>query len=106
MPYVEDGPDGPHWTDQERRQFRVWSTASARSAASLSPAVNYRVDMMAETGLYEDGKKGMRRPADPHLRIKDMDRDGVDAEVIFGILGAASPAQRPRGGQRDAAHLQ
>ena len=45
---------------------------------------------MAETGLYEDGTKGIRRVSDPHLRIKDMDRDGVDAEVIYGILGAAS----------------
>ncbi|HUA55532.1 MAG TPA: amidohydrolase family protein, partial [Candidatus Sulfotelmatobacter sp.] len=41
-------------------------------------------------GLYEDGKKDVRRVSDPHLRIKDMDRDGVDAEVIYGILGAAS----------------
>jgi predicted TIM-barrel fold metal-dependent hydrolase len=45
---------------------------------------------MAETGMYEDGKRDIRRCSDPHLRIKDMDRDGVDAEVIYGILGAAS----------------
>ena len=45
---------------------------------------------MAETGLYEDGKKGVRRPGEPDQRIKDMDRDGVDAEIIFGILGVAS----------------
>jgi predicted TIM-barrel fold metal-dependent hydrolase len=44
----------------------------------------------SETGLYEDGKKGVRRPGDPDQRIKDMDRDGVDAEIIFGILGVAS----------------
>jgi predicted TIM-barrel fold metal-dependent hydrolase len=35
-------------------------------------------------------KNDVRRCSDPHLRIKDMDRDGVDAEVIYGILGAAS----------------
>src|SRR3989454_344039 len=45
---------------------------------------------MASTGLYDDGKKGIRRPGDPHLRVKDMDRDGVQAEVLFGILGAAT----------------
>ena len=45
---------------------------------------------MASTGLYEDGKKGIRRPGDPHLRVKEMDRDGVDAEVIYGILAAAA----------------
>ena len=45
---------------------------------------------MAETRLYEDGKKGVRHPGDPDRRIKDMNRDGVDAEIIFGILGVAS----------------
>jgi predicted TIM-barrel fold metal-dependent hydrolase len=45
---------------------------------------------MAETGLYEDGKRGIRRVTDPHLRVKDAELDGVDAEVIFGILGAAT----------------
>ena len=45
---------------------------------------------MAETGLYENGKKGVRRPGDPDQRINDMDRDGVDAEIIFGVLGVAS----------------
>ena len=45
---------------------------------------------MAETGLYSDGAKDIRRVSDPHLRIKDLDRDGVDAEVIYGILGASS----------------
>jgi len=68
MPYVTDGPDGQ----------------------KLVPGQNYRVDKMAETGLYTDGQKGIRRPTDPHLRLKDMERDGVQAEVIFGILGAAT----------------
>jgi hypothetical protein len=44
------------------------------------PGQNYRVDKMAETGLYEDRKNRVRRPGDPDQRIKDMDRDGVDAE--------------------------
>ena len=30
------------------------------------------------------------RCRDPHLRLKDMETDGVDAEVIYGILGTAS----------------
>ena len=45
---------------------------------------------MAATGLYDDGKKGIARPTDPVRRAKDMDRDGVQAEVIYGILGAAT----------------
>jgi predicted TIM-barrel fold metal-dependent hydrolase len=45
---------------------------------------------MAEMGMYEDGKRDIRRCSDPHLRMKDMQHDGVDAEIIYGILGAAS----------------
>ena len=43
---------------------------------------------MAAEGIYEDGKKGIRRMTEPELRIKDQDRDGVQAEVLYGILGA------------------
>jgi predicted TIM-barrel fold metal-dependent hydrolase len=50
---------------------------------------------MAETGLYEDGRKGIRRLSDPDLRIKDQDRDGVQAEVLYGILGATSRMNDP-----------
>jgi predicted TIM-barrel fold metal-dependent hydrolase len=45
---------------------------------------------MAATHLYADGKKDIRRVSDPDLRLKDMLSDGVDAEVIYGILGAAT----------------
>jgi predicted TIM-barrel fold metal-dependent hydrolase len=45
---------------------------------------------MAAAGLYEDVKRGMRRCVDPALRLKDAELDGVDAEIIFGILGAAT----------------
>jgi predicted TIM-barrel fold metal-dependent hydrolase len=42
---------------------------------------------MAATGLYEDGKRGIRRITDPELRLRDQERDGVQAEVLYGILG-------------------
>ncbi len=45
---------------------------------------------MASEGIYDDGKKGIRRMTDPELRIKDQDRDGIQAEVLYGILGATS----------------
>jgi len=42
---------------------------------------------MASTGLYADGQRGIRRITDPELRLRDQDRDGVQAEVLYGILG-------------------
>jgi predicted TIM-barrel fold metal-dependent hydrolase len=89
MPYVEDGPQGPHWVAKNGATFGL-KNGVGPSGAPFVPGQNYRVDKMAETGLFEDGKKDIRRCTDPHLRIKDMDCDGVDAEVMYGILGAAS----------------
>jgi hypothetical protein len=50
---------------------------------------------MAETGLYEDGKRGIRRLTEPELRVKDQDRDGVQAEVLYGVLGATGRLEDP-----------
>ena len=89
MPYVTDGPDGPYWTSKNGGSFGLLNGVGP-AGHKLVPGQNHRVDAMAATGLYEDGKKGRRHPTDPVLRAQDMDRDGVQAEVIFGILGAAT----------------
>ena len=89
MPYVTDGPDGPFWTCKNGMSFGLMNGVGP-SGAKYIPGQHYRADVMAETHLYEDGKNGIRRVSDPHLRIQDMERDGVQAEVIYGILGAAS----------------
>jgi predicted TIM-barrel fold metal-dependent hydrolase len=89
MPYVTEGPDGPYWTCKNGISFGLMNGVGP-SGAKYVPGQHHRVDVMAETHLYEDGKHGIRRVSDPHLRVKDMDRDGVQAEVIYGILGAAT----------------
>ena len=53
------------------------------------PGQIHRSDRMASTGLYDDGQKGIRRLTDPELRLKDQERDGVQGEVLYGILGAS-----------------
>jgi len=99
MPYVEDGPDGPFWATKSGANFGLLNGVGP-GGAKLVPGQNKRVDIMATTGMFEDGKIGrpearnaIQRPSDPHLRVKEMERDGVDAEVIFGILGGASKMQ-------------
>jgi len=89
MPYVTEGPDGPYWTTKKGSGLGLVGGLGS-SGQKYVPGQNQRVDVMASTGLFADGRKGIRRPADPELRIKDMERDGVDAEVMFGILGAAT----------------
>ena len=105
MPFVVDTDDGPKWTAKNGASFG-FKNGVGPAGSKYVPGKHHRVDVMAETGLYADGAKDIRRVSDPHLRIKDLDRDGVDAEVIYGILGAVEPAQRQRRLQRDAAHLQ
>ena len=89
MPHVTDGPDGPHWTSQKGFSYGLVCGVGP-SGAKLVPGQNHRVDKMAEAGLFSDAKRGIRRVVDPDLRLKDAQVDGVDAEVIFGILGAAT----------------
>src|SRR6266853_4282920 len=89
MPYVEDGPDGPHWVAKNGADFGLVNGVGPGGAKHV-PGQNVRVDIMAEHGLYSDAKKGKYRCRDPHLRLKDMEEDGVDAEVIYGVLGTAS----------------
>ena len=89
MPYVTDGPNGPHWTSKNGHSFGLVCGVGP-SGQKYVPGQNYRVDKMAATGLYEDGKRGIRRVIDPDLRLKDAELDGVDVEIIFGILGAAT----------------
>src|SRR2546428_287559 len=61
MPYVVDGPDGPHWTCKNGTSFGLIGGVGP-GGQKLVPGQNYRVDKMAAVGLYEDGKKGLRRP--------------------------------------------
>ena len=89
MPYVTDGPDGPYWTSHNGGSFGL-KNGVGPAGAKYVPGVHARADLMAATNLYEDGKNDVRRVSDPHLRMQDMQRDGVDAEVMYGILGAAT----------------
>jgi len=86
MPYVTDGPKGPVWVTKKGASLgHVNGMGSA--GREYVPGRIHRADRMASTGLYEDGKKGIRRLSDPDLRLLDQDRDGVQAEVLYvGVL--------------------
>src|ERR1700731_735652 len=89
MPYVTDGPRGEEWVTKSGASFGLMNGMG--SAGRLyEPGKIHRSDRMASEGIYQDGKKGIRRMTDPELRIKDQDRDGIQAEALYGILGATS----------------
>ena len=78
MPFVVETDDGPKWTAKNGASFG-YKNGVGPAGSKYVKGKHHRVDVMAETGLYEDGAKDILRVSDPHLRIKDLDRDGVDA---------------------------
>ncbi|OLC17051.1 MAG: hypothetical protein AUH29_03430 [Candidatus Rokubacteria bacterium 13_1_40CM_69_27] len=86
MPHVTDGPQGPVWVTEKGATLGLVNGMGS-AGREYVPGQIHRSDRMASTGLYEDGKRGIRRLTDPELRLKDQERDGVQAEVLYGILG-------------------
>ena len=86
MPYVTDGPKGPAWVTSKGAALGLMNGMGSAGREYI-PGQIHRSDRMASTGLYEDGKRGIRRLTDPELRLRDQERDGVQAEVLYGILG-------------------
>ncbi len=87
MPYVTEGPKGLLWVTKKGANLGLVNGMGS-AGREYVPGQIHRSDRMAVTGLYEDGKRGIRRLTDPELRLKDQERDGVQAEVLYGILGA------------------
>src|ERR1700737_1358657 len=88
MPYVVEGPTGKHWVSKSGAKFGLMNGMGSSGRQYVRGQI-HRSARMASTGLYDDGNKGIRRLTEPELRLKDQDRDGVQAEVIYGILGAS-----------------
>jgi uncharacterized protein len=81
IPRVTSTPDGPRWVSGDIELSGVAGVGS--SGRPYTKGRWKRADRMAETELYQDGNL---RPAHPHYRLLDQDRDGVDAEVIYGLF--------------------
>jgi len=94
MPFVVDGEKGPKWISKNGGEFGLMNGMGS-AGREYVPGQIARSDRMAETGLFDDGKKGIRRLTDPELRIKDQERDGVRGEVLYGILGSSQRLNDP-----------
>ena len=88
MPYVAETEKGPCWVAKNGARFGL-RNGMGSAGRQYVPGQIHRSDRMAAQGLYRDGERGIRRLTEPALRLKDQDTDGVQAEVLYGILGAA-----------------
>jgi len=89
MPFVVDGERGSEWVTKNGASFGL-DAGMGSAGRRYEPGKIHRSDRMASTGLYDDEQKRVRRLTDPDLRLQDQDRDGIQAEVLYGILGATS----------------
>ena len=88
MPFVVDSNRGRVWATKNGAQFGL-KNGMGSAGREYKPGEIHRSDRMASKGLFADGLKGIDRLTIPELRIRDQDIDGVQAEVLYGILGAA-----------------
>ncbi len=51
MPFVVEGPDGPHWTCKKGTSFGLVNGVGP-AGQKYVPGTHHRVDVMASTGLY------------------------------------------------------
>jgi len=86
MPFVVESDGGPRWTTTAGASLGFACQLGA-TGRKYKPGASDRADRMAEQGLFSDGAKGIRRVTDPQLRLEDQDLDGIDGEILYGILG-------------------
>ena len=94
MPHVVDSKKGPRWVSRGGADFGLMNGMGS-AGREYVPGQIYRSDRMASTGLFADGRKGVRRLTEPDLRLEDQDRDGVQGEVLYGVLGASLRLEDP-----------
>jgi uncharacterized protein len=84
VPRVVETAEGKHWF----AEGKDLTTLPFGTLANLEPperGVSKHTDRMYELGFFD----GAPHPTSPALRIKDQDIDGVNAEVMYGILGTS-----------------
>ena len=92
VPRAEELDDGMHWFI-EGQDVGMWN--------GIGPGFNKyqkgrlaRIDKMYDLGFYEGyHREADPRPTTPELRIEDLDKDGIDAEIVYGILGTNQKIQ-------------
>jgi uncharacterized protein len=85
VPRVEELEDGCHWfVDAIDRG--MWNGVGP-GFLPYTKGVFAHIDEMKDVGFEWNYQRGARpRPTTPELRLADLDRDGVEKEIIYGCL--------------------
>src|SRR5688572_18046439 len=86
VPRVEERDDGLHWLI-DGKDVGMWNGV-APAFRKYEKGRILRVDKLHAMGFYDGHSTGaLPRATSPELRLADMDRDGLDAEIVYGLLG-------------------
>ena len=84
-PRVEELEDGLHWF-VEAQDKGMWNGVGP-GFLKYQPGMFGHIDEMKAVGFEWDYQRGaLPRPTTPELRLADLDKDGLDAEIIYGCL--------------------
>ena len=90
MPKVVETHEGRIWQAEGAFLGSVASVGLSSLNEPYKPGISHRLDKMEELGFFSDAQMGKYHPSNPQLRIKDLEVDGIQGEVIYGILGFAA----------------
>ena len=101
MPRAVATDDGKIWIADGSHLGCVGAAALDGEYKLYEPGLSYRLDKMEAMDFFSDAAEGRFHPSNPELRVRDQEVDGVQAEVIYGILGVASGFSDAAGGVSD-----
>ena len=100
MPRRIELDDGYEW----RVGDLLLSGFSPAQRRAATPETSDRTDRMAITSFFDDADAGRPHPSSIELRLKDLELDGVESEIIYGLtftgsrmLGTSQRLGQPRG---------
>ena len=101
MPRVVETEAGRVWVGDGVQLGCVGAAALTGEYENYVPGRSHRLDRMADMGFFSDAERGLYRPGEPALRVKDQETDGVQGEVIYGVLGVTTGFSDAQGGMSD-----
>lgn len=85
VPRVEELEDGLHWF-VDAQDKGMWNGVGPEFL-KYKRGVFAHLDEMNDLGFEWDPRPGAKpRPTTPELRLADLDRDGIEAEIVYGCL--------------------
>ena len=92
MPRVKDTDAGPRWMVEDTDVAGVGGGGLTGNFSKYVRGQSKLLDKMDDVGFFSGIDEGIYHPSSVDLRVKDQDIDGIDAEVMYGILAIGGGA--------------